>query len=131
MGIEKINVGEGYDNFYWGGGGVRNFQRRLRFFWEGLKFFRLELRCLQFQGDWKTVKGWGLKNFREENFKKFRRRVEKFPGGVDIFSGVVEIFLSDRDGFGRGWDYLFEQNFLWVGKDFSRGGGGVRYFQGD
>ena len=46
MGIEKINVGEGGEKFYWGGG-VSNFQGRLRFFREGLKFFRLGLRYLQ------------------------------------------------------------------------------------
>ena len=37
MGIEKINVGEGVEKFYWGGGGgVSNFQGRLRFVREGL-----------------------------------------------------------------------------------------------
>ena len=38
--------GKGVKNFT-GGGGLSNFQGRLRFFREGLKFFRLGLRYLQ------------------------------------------------------------------------------------
>ena len=123
MGIEKINVGEGGEKFYWGGG-VSNFQGRLRFFREGLKFFRLGLRYLQkelriyfffgegvkiFRGVGKLSGGaMGVEKFKGGKFKIFRRRVENFPGGgVHIFSGVVGIFLSGRDGFGRGWDYFF------------------------